>query len=96
MEEKLKQLEILKNRSLRDANAFHKKGDNRMEEICTARADAYKCAIEVINGKNLQLEKVDNKEMSITVRIGTHIADAEDIFEIESGGINYICIDSKE
>ena len=51
MEEKLKQLEILKNRNLRDANAFHKKGDNRMEEICTARADAYKCAIEVITGK---------------------------------------------
>ena len=45
---------------------------------------------------NLQLEKVDNKEMSITVMIGTHIADAEDIFEIESGGINYICIDRKE
>lgn len=50
----------------------------------------------IVNDLILQLEKVDNKEMSITVRIGTHIADAEDIFEIESGGVNYICIDSKE
>ena len=51
MEEKVKQLEILKNRNLRDANDFYKNGDNRMGEICSARVDAYKCAIDVITGK---------------------------------------------
>jgi len=49
-----------------------------------------------VNDLILQLEKVDNKEMLITVRVGTHIVDTEDIFEIESGGVNYICIDSEE
>jgi len=49
-----------------------------------------------VNDLILQLEKVDNKEMLITVRVGTHIVDTEDIFEIESGGVNYICIDSVE
>lgn len=51
MQDKIEKLEILRKRNLRDAKSFHLKGDTRMEEICTARADAYKCAIDVIKGE---------------------------------------------
>ena len=51
MKKELDMLELLRKRSIKDANDYHLKHDVRMEEICFARADAYKNAIDIINGK---------------------------------------------
>jgi len=53
MQSKIKALETLQNRNIKDANNFHKEGNARMEEICRARADAYKVAIEIIKEVNI-------------------------------------------
>ena len=49
MQNKIKALEALRNRNLKDADNFHKEGKLIMEDICRARADAYKVAIEILN-----------------------------------------------
>lgn len=51
MQKELDMLEILRKRNIKDANDYHLKHDVRMEEICSARADAYKNAIDIIKGK---------------------------------------------
>lgn len=41
-----------------------------------------------------ELEKIDNKEMEVTIRTDIYITNINDVFECEADGIPFICLES--
>lgn len=43
-----------------------------------------------------ELEKIENKEMEVAIRTGVYIKNIDAIFECESDGIPFLCLDSNK
>lgn len=43
-----------------------------------------------------ELEKVENKDMEVTIKTGYHIKSIDTIFECSADGVPFICIDEQK